>query len=335
MRAYVLYLIVVCLCIYAWRNWLISLCGLVVLMAIMDHPEAPRTMFGVMGLNVWNVLFAVTALAWASGRSQKGFTWDMPGNVVVLLLVYWGIILFGVIRAALDPGQYREYPVGHLINDELITTTKWVLPAILVFDSCRSRRAVIAVLVSVLAMYMLFAVQVMVYMPPQAAISSSGVMDRARSRLARDMGYSASDLAVMLAGAFWGFVAALPMVRRRCSKVAMLIGVCMVFYAQALTGGRGGFVAWGGAGLTLCLLKWRKYLLLAPLVIIAFPIVFPGTAARMLEGFGQTDVMGRDTIDADAATSGRTVAWPYAIDKISESPWIGHGRLAMLREGVY
>ena len=39
--------------------------------------------------------------------------------------------------------------------------------------------------------------------------------------------------------------------------------------------------------------------------------------------------------DASAITSGRTVIWPYVIEKIKASPLIGYGRLAMVRTGLY
>jgi O-antigen ligase len=55
----------------------------------------------------------------------------------------------------------------------------------------------------------------------------------------------------------------------------------------------------------------------------------------MLEGFGATDVTGQTTIDDYSATSGRTLVWPYVINKIGESPLVGYGRLAMNRMGLF
>ena len=54
----------------------------------------------------------------------------------------------------------------------------------------------------------------------------------------------------------------------------------------------------------------------------------------MLQGFGQTDASGQETVNDYEMTSGRTLIWPYVIDKIGESPIIGHGRLAMARTGL-
>jgi O-antigen ligase len=160
-------------------------------------------------------------------------------------------------------------------------------------------------------------------------------MDRARLKLHESVGYAATDLSVMLAGACWGTIAGLVLVRRKCFRAMVLAGAGVVAFGQALTGGRGGYVAWGLAGLVLCLVKWHKHLLLAPLVLILLPVVLPGVTARMLEGFGHIDVAGQATVDEEAATSGRLLIWPYVIDKIGESPMIGYGRLAMKRTGLF
>jgi O-antigen ligase len=324
------------LCLYAWKDWFKSLCGLIVLMAGLEHADMPRTLFGIPGLNPWNLLFGVILLAWIVSRRREGLRWDMPRRVGVLLLLYMGVIIIGVLRAILDRGQYQEYPVSSLIMEELISTIKWVLPAILLFDGCRTRRRVILALVSLLTMYLLIAVQVTRHIPPESALggASEGIQ-QTRLKIGKEIGYHCTDLSVMLAGACWGTIAALPLARKKSHRAAIIVAACVFAYSQALTGGRGGYVAWGAAGLTLCLLKWRKYLLLAPVVVILLPIVFPGAVARMLEGFGQTDVTGQATVDEEAATSGRTVIWPYVLVEIGKSPWIGHGRLAMRRTGLF
>jgi len=93
-------------------------------------------------------------------------------------------------------------------------------------------------------------------------------------------------------------------------------------------------VTWGMVGLILSLLRWRSYLLLAPLVPILIVLVLPGVAERMLEGFGVTDVAGQEYIDDYQVTAGRTLIWPHVIDKILEAPVCGHGREAMVRTGL-
>jgi O-antigen ligase len=69
-------------------------------------------------------------------------------------------------------------------------------------------------------------------------------------------------------------------------------------------------------------------------VVVLLPVVFPAAADRLFVGFGQADAAGQTTNDDVAMTSGRTLMWPYVIDKITESPIIGYGRKAMQRTGL-
>jgi O-antigen ligase len=182
-------------------------------------------------------------------------------------------------------------------------------------------------------MYFLIAVQVVSRMPLQAAISEN-VIYQNNQKLMYAPGYCATDVSVMLAGASWGILAVLPLVRKKKYQLMVFAAAGTVAFGQALTGGRGGYMAWGGVGLLLCLLKWRKYLIIAPVVAILLPVLLPGATGRILEGFGRVDVAGEVTTDTYATTSGRVFAWPYVIDEIGKSPWIGYGRLAMPRTGL-
>lgn len=335
-RVLVAYIAVAGLSVYAWKDWFKSLCGLLFLMAFLEHPDMPRSLFGIPGMNLWNFLFGMVILAWAYSRRRAGLTWDMPRHVTILVWMYVAVIVVGVARAVLDPGRYDQYPLSSLIMEELITTLKWILPAILLFDGCRTRRQVVIALVCLLAMYFLIALQIYRHIPLASALGGGGdYIHYRRLKIGREIGYHTTNLSVMLAGAFWGMVAVLPLLEKKIQKVLVLAGAGVVAFGMALTGGRGGYVAWGFVGLVLCLIKWRKYLILAPLVVMLLPIALPGATARMLEGFGQTDVSGQAAIDEEAATSGRTLIWPYVTDKIGDSPWIGYGRLAMKRTGLY
>ncbi|HPC94057.1 MAG TPA: O-antigen ligase family protein [Sedimentisphaerales bacterium] len=334
-RLTALYLMVAGLSIYAWKDWFKSLCGLILLMAVIEHGDMPRTILGIQGLNPWNVLFSAIFLAWLASRRSEGLTWDMPQHLSVLLAVFLGVIVFGVVRAALDLDRIPGYTAGDLLSEELVNTIKWVMPSLLLFDGCRTRKRVIIAFTCLLVMYCLIAVQVVKRMPLQAAFSeSSATIMHARRRLNEGVGYHATDLSVMLGGACWGLVAALPLAPKRLHKVVVAAAAGMVAFGQVLTGGRAGYVAWGATGLVLCLLKWRKYLILAPIVVLSLPVVFPGATARMLEGFGQTDVTGETAVDEFAVTSGRNLIWPHVVEKIKDSPWIGHGRRAMQRTGL-
>lgn len=333
-RITALYIFVAFLSTYAWKDWFKSLCGLILLMAIIEHGDMPKNLFNIQGLNVWNVLFLVIVLAWITNRRREGLTWDMPRHVTILLLMYLSVILVGTLRAYLDPGYITWYPFRRLISDELINTIKWVLPGVLLFDGCRTRKQVFMVLVCLLALYFLIGFQVVRNMPPESVLSDSGGIDKARRKLDDLVGYAATDISVMLAGGFWGILAATSLYRKRIYQIMLIMAGGIVAFGVAETGGRGGYVALGGAGLVMCLVKWRRYLLLAPVAVILLPIILPGATARMLKGFNQTDMAGQETINEEDLASGRLTIWPYVVDKIGESPWLGYGRLAMKRTGL-
>lgn len=333
-RQVAVYLFVAGLSIYAWKDWFKSLCGLILLMAVIEHPDMPKTMFGIQGFNLWNVLFLSIFLAWAFNRRREGLTWDMPRHMNVLLLMYVGVIAVGVLRAVFDRSHIEDYPLKSLLSEELINTIKWILPGVLLFDGCRTRKRVLMAVVCVLAMYFVLAVFVVRRIPPEAAFSGGWTMMNARSKLDEELGHHSTELATVFSGACWATITVLALIRRKCFKIVALAAAGVFAYALALMGGRAGYVACGATGLILCLLKWRRYLILAPVVVMLLPVIFPGATARMLSGFGQTDVAGQATVDDVAATAGRTLFWPHVIDKIRESPWVGYGRRAMERTGL-
>ncbi len=333
-RIAALYLFVAGLSVYAWKDWFKSLCGLILLMAVMEHGDMPSKLFGIQGLNPWNFLFGVIFLAWLCDRHRRGLVWDMPRNMSILLVLYAVVLLLGVLRAVLDRSHLVGYPVGNLISDILINTAKWALPGLLLFDGCRTRRQVVLALSSLLVMYLLIAVQVVANMPLSAVIGDSLTINYSRMKLDKRVGYSACDLSAMLAGVSWGMLAALSLIRKRRYWPVVLAAAGIVALGQALTGGRAGYIAWGATGFVMCLLKWRKQLLLTPVIVMVLPILFPGAVNRMLEGFGRTNAAGETTIDDHDVTAGRLVAWPRVVGKIAESPALGYGRLAMVRTGL-
>ena len=139
---------------------------------------------------------------------------------------------------------------------------------------------------------------------------------------------------MMLAGASWATIAFSQIFRQKSLRFACWGAAAVVMIGQAATGGRTGYVAWVLVGAVLSLLKWRKTLFLIPVMAITVLFLFPDVRERMLTGFGVTSGPFKDDVDTAQITSGRTVIWPYVIEKIKAAPLIGYGRLAMVRTGV-
>jgi hypothetical protein len=51
MRVYLVYLGAVFLATYAWKDWFPAAAGLVLMMAVQDHPDS-RELLGITGLNL-------------------------------------------------------------------------------------------------------------------------------------------------------------------------------------------------------------------------------------------------------------------------------------------
>ena len=327
--------------IYAWRNWFASLCAAICLMAVLEHPDMPSSIGGIQGLNPWNFLMLNVLLAWWRSRRHEGRVWDMPRYLMLLGAGYFFVILWGVARLLMDfeslkHDDFEEIGMAYAISDYLINCVKWVLPGLLLFDGCRTRQRTVIGVACVLSIYFLLALQVIKHMPLSSATASGADLSRRANKvLAKSVGYHRVNLSMMFSGASWAMLTALALVRTRRSQMLILAAAATIALGQALTGGRAGYVTWGLLGLMICLLRWRKFLPVIPLTVVAVMIFLPAVRERMLQGFGQSQGPVKTQTDAYEVTSGRTIAWAYVIPKIFESPLIGHGRQAMIRTGLY
>jgi len=332
-RYVVLSTAVIFLGVYAWRDWYRSLCGLVVLMAFLEHPDMPKTMFGIQGVNLWNLLLLIIVVAWASQRSAEGLTWDAPRGYLLLLMSFFLVVAIGCLRLIDDRHVLAtDSSVAGLISEHWINPVKFIIPGLLLFDGSRRRSRLLWGLASILALYLLLSAQVIRWMPIEGMLHPGELARRSQKILRAEVGCYRVDLSVMLAGAFWALLAvqsALPALRRR---IFVLLGGLLLLTAEALTAGRSGYVAWTITGLTIGLLRWRRYLLLAPAVML-FVALLPGVSGRALDGFDQNGETNTSQ-DLDALTSGRSNIWPAVMDKISDAPIAGYGRRAMERIGL-
>jgi O-antigen ligase len=324
--------------VYAWKDWFKSLCALILLIAVIEHPDMPKSMFGIQGLSPWNLLLVVIMAAWLRARKREGLVWDLPKGIGRWMLLYFGVILVGWVRMVADP-THLEDGVASLLSEHLINNVKWVLPALMLFDGARDRKRFQLGLISVLGVYFLLAVQVIKWMPLASAVSGNSLSERSLKILVNEIGFHRVNMSAMLAAASWAIFAARPLARTSRQEFLVLGAAAITVFGQALTAGRAGYVTWAAVGGILCLIRWRKYLLAAPVLVLAIVTLAPGVTERMLEGFRsaashQFFAPPAAGTDVYAVTAGRNVAWPLVIDKIKQNPIIGYGRQAMIRTGI-
>ncbi len=333
-RTTLLMLFVAFFSVYAWKNWFVSLCAAIALMAVTEHPDFPKSIAGVPGLNPWNILILSVVIAWFSQRAESGNPRDFPRAASGMLWCFVIVVLIGVARLAMS-----SYPTGitgnEMISELIINTLKWLIPALLLFDACRTRERAVIGLGVILLLYFLFAVQTIRWMPLSEVASSGNDLSKRASKITQnEIGYNRVTLSMMLAGASWAALAAMPLLRKNSHRLVLFSVSCAIILGQALTGGRTGYVTWVAIGVALASLRWRKLLLILPVAVAIVFAAVPSVRERMFQGIGGKE--GNFTVQTSEyeMTSGRDIAWPIVIDEIWKSPLFGYGREAMVSTGA-
>jgi O-antigen ligase len=342
------------LIVYAWRDWFKSLCGLILLVGVIEHPDVPKSMLGIQGLNLWNMVLLVVVISWIVNRSRENLKWDMPKGTTFLLIGYFTLIVVAFVRMVTDLDRLHEWAsLGlreeptfmSLFSEDVINCYKWVVPGLLLFDGARDDKRLRWALAATLGLYILLALQVIRWMPFSALTTGAALEDRSMKILSNEVGFHRVNLSMMLAGASWAILAARMAVHSRLMSLGVGALALATMFGQALTGGRAGYVTWALIGLCMAWLKWRRYFVLAPILLLMVAATVPAVRERFLQGFDEetVDTNSRlvETTEIEGGgphwytvTSGRVVAWPHVIDKILESPVIGYGREGMQRTGI-
>jgi len=350
-RVTLLSLLILFLCVYSWKDWFKGTCWLVLFIAIIQHPDMPKSIFGIPGFNLWNLLFINVMFSWLSDRRKNNLNWDMPLNLNVLFFIYMIVILISVLRLLSDQSgsialgeylpQYGELTFVVIFSEYIINCFKWSLLAFIIFDGARTEYRIKLLLWVVVAVYILLSLQVIKSMGfGSLTISGDELQSKAFKVLSSNVGFHRVNLSMILSGAFWLVFCMKEYVSIKKVYFIILPICSLIFVAQALTGGRMGYVTWAILGILLCSLKWRKYFLLAPFILIGIGAIAPSAIERVTMGFndkneamdvGRPD-FGNKELDVHEMTSGRILAWPMVIDAIYERPLVGYGRLAMINQ---
>jgi O-antigen ligase len=344
-RTSALWAVTFALAAYSRKDWYASLCGLVLMMAVIEHPDVPKSMFGIQGLNFWNVLLVAVVIGWLQARRREGLTWDMPKGVSAMLLLYLGVVVTAFARMFVDRSYLEDPSTLSITSEYLINTIKWVVPGLLLFDGCRSERRFLMALGSVLGVYLLLGAYVIKWMPLGLLTDGDELQKRALKIIVNEIGLHRVTMSMMLAGASWAIFSARDLFPKTWARAAVFAAAATVVLGQALTGGRMGYVTWAIIGTVLLSIRGRGYLLLGPVVVTVIAVMVPAARERLMQGFTpETSVYakiaagGRVTpdsgVDVDTVTAGRTLIWPYVQEKIAERPVEGHGMLAMQRTGL-
>lgn len=329
------FLFVVGFSLYAYRNWFPSLCATIFLMAFVKHPDMPRSILGIPGMNLWNLLMGNVILAWLIQRRYEDPLDDTPRSMKIAVRLYLAVIVVSFLRLFIDPTNYFSFYPGlgrsEIFVDFLMNSLRLLVPAYLLYKGCQTKERITWALGTIVVMYFLLAVQVVRYMGLNPDWSGSDMSGRAARIIEKSVGYDRVDMSMMLAGGSWAAIAVSALIEKKWLRWSFRGMALVIVLGQALTGGRAGYVTWCGIGLVLCTLRWRRILPLIPIGAIAVLVFVPGVSERMFSGFGgKNEGVVVEQNDAEI-TSGRNLVWPVVINKIKEAPLFGFGRQGMVQ----
>jgi O-antigen ligase len=319
----------------AIRHWYVALCGLVVLSVFLQFPAMPRSMFGIQGLNPWNAVMLAILAGWAfqGRREPRTLRAHMPVPELALFGAFSLMLIASGVVAALDVDAVQgDYPLhrtafGMLIQT-IINPLKVLLVGALIYLGANTRKRVVAALSVAVFSVAIYAILMH---------STLGILalDPSEIRFLSDarIGLHPVAIAQTLVFGIWSAVVLAILATTRRVRLGWSACVALIGPALLSTYSRNGYLSFCSIGIALGVLRWRSLFIWVPLVMLVVQVGLPSVRERSLYGVAtQPDVEH----DFSKISSGRMdKIWPPVIHQIAESPLLGHGRFAILRESCY
>ena len=347
LRYSILFFFIFIFSVYAFKDWFKSLCGLVFLMSVMERADMPRGMLGIPGLNPYNILLLFVIIGWLISRNKEQRKWDMPTLISFLLFAYFLIIITSVARFLfagktifLIPGLNPDMVTNsYVIMNYLINSLKYVIPGLLIYDGCREEKRTRLVAYTLMVTFFLLALQTISRIGFADVLNSDALQHKAARILGKTPGYFRVELAALLAAAVWVFFCATQLFPKKRFKQLICLacsGICAL--ALLLTAGRTGYGTCVLLGIFFAVFRWRSLMIVGPAAIVLLITFVPAARDRLLEGFDEsTHETSVEDLEVDggmyAITSGRTVVWPFALERIGKNPIFGYGFHGWLTTG--
>ena len=337
MRDLLLWGVICFFSIYAMRNWFAPVPVLILMMAIYGNAEMPGSIAGIQGLNPWNILVTMTFLAYLSQKKRDSAYWDMDGRATLLFIIYFVAIIISALRLMADQQTLLFYGIeqgtGALFSEYLFNPIKFLIPGYLVFVGARTPERRKIILWAIILVHLGIAVLTIRSIPLSAVTSGDDLTQVGLKVLQKKFSWSKVHTAMLLGCGAWAVLFASYFLFSRKQRFLTLALFAFMTLALALTGGRMGYAVWTILGIVFAFTRWKKGLFILPIIMLIVIAILPSVSERLLQG---TSTYGQEiTIEnSSTVTSGRTVAWPVAIDRISQSPFIGYGGMAMVRTGA-
>ncbi len=328
-----MYGVLAAIIIAGFRRWFLTLCALIVLTALHDHRYFKESIAGIGGLKPYNVLLAFAVLHWIQQRRAEGLHWDARPSMSLGIVAYVLIVIYGASYAFLDIESLRRaagWDYSSLLVQEILNPLKMILPAILLFDGCRSRNRMTSGMLSLAGLAFVTGAYIIKLIPVGSLADADSVL-RYRHRIDRDLGLYPNDVVSIFVPGFWVALSMAWAMRSKLWRAVLLASAAALALALLLTQSRTGMAAFVVVGLVVGLLRFRKFTLI---LLVALPAVYFGLeslSANWSRGFAMRDATGVAT-DWNEVSNGRIELWGWAWHDIMMAPMLGQGRLFQLRE---
>ena len=342
MRLIVVYAAAVFLSVYAFKDWYKTLCGAIIMMAVLEHPDMPRSIMGIPGMNLMNILLIFIVLSFLINKSSENLSFDPPSSVKILIVLFCCVILISFFRLILDIDSLLMYQ--QMTGRQLYATNvvalfnlyflnfKWMLPGFLLFYGCNSSERFVWGELAIAAMIFLLAFQVLKHMPLSSVVNVYKLTTGAL-KLDRWTGYHRVELASLLSSGVWVYIILCKLYAKKLQQVVLLTCAGSVLVGLLLTGGRGGYLGCFVLALFYGVVKWRKLLFFIPIVLTLIVIFLPTVRDRVYTGISR-DPWAAEEVNETQLTAGRAGAWKLTLEQIRKGSFFGFGRLAVHRTGV-
>lgn len=337
MRDLLLWGIVFFFSLYAFKNWFAPVPILILMMAIYGNSEMPGSIAGIQGLNPWNILVFVTFLAYLAQKKQESAFWDMDGKATLLFIIYFMAIIVSAFRLMADQKTLLFYGVeqgtASLFSEYIFNPIKFLIPGYLVFVGARTPERRKIILWAIILVHLGIAVLTIRSIPISAVTSGDDLTQVGLKVLQKKFSWSKVHTAMLLGCGAWAVLFASHFLFANKRRYLSLALFAVMILALALTGGRMGYAVWIILGSVFAFTRWKKGIFILPVAVVIVFSALPSVSERLLQG---TSTYGQEIIieNTSTVTSGRTVAWPVALDRISQSPLLGYGGMAMVRTGA-
>ena len=331
-RLTLLAVFVLFLCVYAWRDWFVALCGLILMTVVSQHPDMPHGVLGIPGLNPWNLVLFVVVVAYIVNRppreqrSSRAVSWLFAAYCLMQIVGFFRVLPDADLLAS------RGYSQQYIWNELLINPLKYLLVGYLIYDGTRTRKRLLICVLTILIFCLMHAL--LIYKGMKATIFLGDYQD-ARRLMPKLIGLHPIDLAGLLNMGFWSCIVAASFWHKKW-RWAAIISAALILPTLIGCQSRAAYAAFIMVGLALGLVRWRRMLLIVPVLIIVAIIVFPQIVERLTYGFDTSQRTISNDTNWNTVSAGRTHnVWAPTVSQIIESPLIGHGLLSICRTGSY